>query len=74
MKRLIGHISIVQEQRFRLLTDEGRGFLLTLDKNSSFDAADLQRMKKQHCRVVLEYIGEANTISGVATSLRVTDH
>jgi hypothetical protein len=34
MKRLIGHISIVQEQRFRILTDDGRGFLLTLFKHT----------------------------------------
>src|SRR5437773_5256681 len=67
---LTGHISLVQEQRFRLITDDGRGFLFTLARKAQLQLSDLQRLQKSHVRVRLEYTGEANTKSGLAEAVQ----
>jgi hypothetical protein len=62
----IGHISLVQEQRFRLITDDGRGFLLTLGRKADVQLSDLKKLQESHAPVRVEYRGEPNTTSGVA--------
>jgi hypothetical protein len=62
---LIGHISLVQEERFQLVTEDGRGFLFTLGRKASLQISDLQGLQKSHTRVRVEYSGEPNTTSGV---------
>jgi hypothetical protein len=61
-----GHILLVQEGRFRLLTDEGKGLLLTLSHDANATIADLQRYHREHRHVTVEYSGEANLASGAA--------
>jgi hypothetical protein len=62
----VGHISLVQEERFRLITDDGRGFLFTLGRKADVQVADLQKLRESHAPVRVEYRGEPNTTSGVA--------
>jgi hypothetical protein len=65
-----GHITVVQEERFRLLTDGGQGLLLTLAHGAGADAADLARYLAEHAHVTVEYRGEPNLASGVALAVR----
>jgi hypothetical protein len=65
-----GHITIVQEQRFRLVTDTGQGLLLTLAHDAPLEASDLQRLHEANTYVTVEYEGEPNLESGVAHSVR----
>jgi len=67
---LVGYISLVQEQRFRLITDDGRGFLFTLERNASVEIADLHKLQKSHERVRVQYTGEPNTISGLVQEIQ----
>jgi hypothetical protein len=69
-KRASGHIILVQEQRFRLTTDSGQGFLLTLAHDAGIDANDLRRFHGTHAHVVVEYTGEPGLESGVAHAVR----
>jgi hypothetical protein len=62
-----GNITIVQEQRFRLVTDDGRGLLLTLAYDAYAPNGDLQRLHDSNTRVIVEYTGEPNLESGAPT-------
>jgi formate dehydrogenase major subunit len=62
-KEVQGRITLVQEQRFRLVTDDGRVLLLTLAHNAD---ADLRRLQQSGASVRVEYDGEPNFSSGVA--------
>jgi urease accessory protein UreE len=73
MKRVTGRIVIVQEQRFRLVANNGRGFLFTLPHNSSVTSDDLLRFRDKSQRLLVEYDGESNTISAVAAKIRLPE-
>ncbi|HEY1374782.1 MAG TPA: hypothetical protein VGH50_20080 [Candidatus Binatia bacterium] len=73
MKRIAGHIAIVQEQRFRLVADNGRGFLFTVPHNSTVTHDDLLRFRDKSQRLVVEYDGEPNTISAVAAKIHLPE-
>ncbi len=64
-----GTIAVVQEQRFRLVTDAGQGLLLTLAYDAPLDESDLHRFHDTGMHVVVEYEGEPNLASGVAHSI-----
>ena len=64
-----GTIAVVQEQRFRLITDAGQGLLLTLAYDAPLDESDLHRFHDTSMHVVVEYEGEPNLESGVAHSI-----
>jgi hypothetical protein len=68
-----GRISIVQEQRFRLVTDDGRGLLLTLAESAPLEDSDLRRFHREGARVRVEYAGEPNVNSGVAYSIQLLE-
>ena len=67
-----GTIVGVQEMRFRLITDDGKGLLLTLGHNSPVSANDLMRWHKSNTRVVVVFNGEPNYQSTVVQSVRHT--
>jgi hypothetical protein len=52
-----GHITIVQEDRFRLVTDDGQGFLFTLSAHGSTTPADLLRFLHAGTHLEIEYSG-----------------
>jgi hypothetical protein len=61
-----GRITLVQEQRFRLTTDGGQSFLLTLAHDAPLDGAGLCRFLAAGTRVRVAYQGEPGLVSGVA--------
>jgi hypothetical protein len=61
-----GHISVVQEERFRLITDDGAGLLLTLSRKANASPDDLCKFHQANTRVRVEYEGEPNMPSGIA--------
>ena len=61
-----GYITVVQEGRFRFVTDDGRGLLLTLARDAGVTSSELQQLQKAHTRARIEYSGDSNTISGLA--------
>jgi hypothetical protein len=65
-----GRITLVQEQRFRLATDDGPSYLLVLAHDAPLDEADLDRFKRESTPVLVEYSGEPGLDSGVAHSVR----
>ena len=65
-----GHIMLVQEGRFRLWTDEGRGLLLTLAHNANAGIEDLLRFRRDGTRVEVHYTGTPNLAQ--ATAHRIT--
>ncbi len=70
MKSVTGSILLVQEGRFRLMTDDGRGFLLTLAHDAGIEPSDLERLHRENVRVEVEYEGDPNLVSGVARRVR----
>ena len=63
---LKGHITVVQEERFRIVTDDGRGFLLTLARGADSTAAELERLRNEHARVRVTGSGDPGIASGLA--------
>jgi hypothetical protein len=72
MPTISGYISAVQEGRFRLLTDDGRTFLLTLSHHAALDGQDLCGLQGSHDRVTVEFEGPPNLASAVAYRIQRT--
>jgi hypothetical protein len=68
--RAEGHITSVQETRFRLMKETGESLLLTLSHSANLAPSDLCRLRDSQRRVVVEYTGEPNLESGVAHRIR----
>jgi hypothetical protein len=64
--RAVGHITVVQERRFLLVTDDGRGYQLTLAHDARPNIETVDALRRHGTHVVAEYSGEAGTASGVA--------
>ena len=69
MHVVIGHITLIQEQRFRLVSGNGDGFIFTLSRKSSARLSDLQQFLKSHATIRVEYSGAPNTRSGIANAV-----
>ena len=67
-----GHITVVQEQRFWLVTDTGQGLLLTLAHNAPVGENDLQRWHRAKTHVAVTYEGQPNLASGIAHVVKPT--
>jgi hypothetical protein len=65
-----GHIVSVQEQRFRVQTETGQVYLLTLGRGARVDEAGLAELQRQRALVTVAYTGEPNLASGVAQDVR----
>jgi hypothetical protein len=63
---LAGRITVIQEQRFRLATSDGRSFLFTLDRKSPVQLPEVRLLQKFRTPVRVEYSGEPNTACGIA--------
>jgi hypothetical protein len=68
--RLDGRIVAVQENRFRLAADTGRGYVFTLHHSCGTSIEDLQRWHDADARLTVAYTGEPNIATGVAHSVR----
>ena len=65
-----GHITLIQEDRFTLITDAGQGLLLTLAEGADADAADVRRLYHEQTHVAVDYDGAPGLASGVARAVR----
>jgi hypothetical protein len=61
---------MVQEQRFRLATEQGSSYLLVLAHGAPIDESDLCRFLEDGTPVMVEYSGEPGLASGVAHMMR----
>lgn len=61
-----GQIIVVQEMRFRLMTDDGRGFLFTLAHGATVDTVELNRWQRGANTVCVAYCGKPGLDSCVA--------
>ncbi|HEU5012701.1 MAG TPA: hypothetical protein VFT66_09170 [Roseiflexaceae bacterium] len=61
-----GHITVVQEERFRMITEGGQGLLFTLGNSIRYGADDLRRFRDTQTPVVVEYSGAPNLSTGMA--------
>ncbi len=68
-KKLKGRIVVVQEDRFRMVEETGRGFLFTVSHKAGIEHEDLRRYMGAGVSVEVAYEGEPNLASGVAHSL-----
>jgi hypothetical protein len=68
-----GRITVVQEQRFRLLSDGGQGMLFTLAHDALISMAELHRLHERDAHVLVEYTGEPNLASGGAHDVRLVE-
>lgn len=69
-RRIEGKITLVQEDRFRLHADDGRGMLFILGRRSGVSLADLSRLGREGRRVAVEFEGEPE-MGGVATRILI---
>jgi hypothetical protein len=71
-KNMAGRIIVVQENRFRLVGDNGRSYLFALHHAGDPQIEDLQRWQQDGTRLMVEYTGEPNIATGVAHSVSPT--
>lgn len=64
-----GKIIAVQEQRFEMIDQDGRGLLLTLDRGMPLDVTGLERLQQTQVWVRVTYTGEPNWEHGTARSI-----
>ena len=70
---ITGRIIVVQETRFRLVTEDGRGFLFTLARNANVDTTELRRLHARDTPVRVSYEGVPGLDSCVAKRVGVVD-
>ena len=63
---IAGRIIVVQEMRFRIVTEDGRGYLFTLAKNANIDTTELRRLHTRDTLVCVSYEGVPGLASCVA--------
>lgn len=69
LKRLIGRILLVQEDRFRLVGRTGKGYLFSMSHNARAGSRDLQQWRRANFHVLVRFSGEPNLKNGIAYSV-----
>ncbi|MBV9174932.1 MAG: hypothetical protein JOZ81_33130 [Chloroflexi bacterium] len=64
-----GRIIAVQEQRFRLMSDGGQSYVLTLAGGAPLDTDRLADFKQSGARVSVRMEGEPNLTGGIARNI-----
>jgi hypothetical protein len=70
LRNTAGRIVAVQEQRFRLLTDEGQVVLLTLARDARLDGPSLAELYRHRAHVAVAFSGQPNLTGGLAHAVR----
>ena len=65
-----GQIISVQEQRFRVQTEHGQVYLLTLGRHAAIDSGTLGELHRRGARVEVSYTGQPNMADGIAQHVR----
>lgn len=66
MQTLTGVITVVQETRFRLVTDQGQGKLFLLSHDAPLDPQDLPDLQRRRTRVTVHFIDADGLVAGIA--------
>ena len=66
---ITGRVLAVQEQRFRLLTEGGQVYLLTLAHDAPLRQTDLCDFQERNVEVSVDFQGEPNFSGGVARNV-----
>ena len=66
MKTASGIITLVQEHRFQLESDNGRHLLFILAHDAKQEWEDLKRLEKENCHVVVRYTDSEKLIASTA--------
>ncbi|WP_035691461.1 hypothetical protein [Azospirillum halopraeferens] len=69
MKTATGIITLVQEGRFRLATDDGPPLLLVLSKSADAEPQDLPALQRAQARVTVRYEDAGTVIAGIVHHL-----
>jgi hypothetical protein len=64
-----GRIVAIQEERFRLISPEGQGYLLTLSKPAAEQIGELKSWHRSGTQVEVQFTGEPNLESGIAVAI-----
>jgi hypothetical protein len=64
-----GHISIVEDECFTLVTDDGQGYRFTLAPNANIGAAELPRLCTERAHVVIRFEGDPTLDAAIAQVL-----
>ncbi len=67
---IVGVIIATQEERFRIVSDTGKGFLLSLGSHTHLPAS-LNELVHSAARVLVTYEGASNLASGVVTKINL---
>ncbi|HEY3276194.1 MAG TPA: hypothetical protein VGJ94_06205 [Syntrophorhabdaceae bacterium] len=71
MKIAEGHITLVQEGRFRLTTSEGQSILLTLAHDTASTGNDLLDWYEKGTHVIVEFTGDEGFESATAHAVGI---
>ena len=71
MRRALGIILVVQETRFRLLTDDGRGLVFLLAHDAPLEPQHLPGLTYR--RVCVDYDDSPGLIAGIARDLHLVE-
>lgn len=66
-----GTVLLVQETRFRLLTEDGRGHVFLLAHDAPLEPQDLPQLT--HRRVRVDYDGSGTLIAGIARDIHLLE-
>lgn len=70
VKKAEGHITLVQEDRFRITTSGGQSILLTLAHNASPSIEDLLDWYEKGTHVTVEFTGDEGFESATAHTIK----
>jgi hypothetical protein len=73
MKRVEGVISLTQEGRFELVTDNGRVLHFMLAHNASIEPQDLPPLQREQRRLEVDYTEPGHIIGCLAHAMRTVD-
>ncbi len=67
----VGKVVVVQEGRFRLISDDGRAHLFLLTHDAPLEAQDLLDLARRQARVCVDYAGAPGLVARLARDIRL---
>jgi hypothetical protein len=74
MQSVTGVITLVQETRFRLVTDQGQGKLFLLSHDAPLEPQDLPDLQRDETRVTVHFTDADDLIAGIAHDFTRPNH
>jgi len=70
MTTLNARITLVQEQRFRVISEAGQSYLLTLARDANLQTEELRILLLEDAPVIVDYTGQPGLASASAHRVR----